>query len=337
MGPACRLLAVSLVFASCTPVAVAAGDFAAPQPRMIELLRRQHHPHDWLYVNTASGRHEVRVEEIGSPGLLAPRARDHRPLGGTMEWREIERIDRRESRFRTGLVTGSILGAIAAGYIGAAIDNSSPSGSPAVQAAWIGIPLGAVAGGWIGARIGDRRVHARTLYVGQPSAPGVPAPVAGDAAPDPATARRVAAAGGQSVLRVEGRFGEFSGKVANIDASGLSGLRPDARFDRGTALPTEPVPWSDVTKVERLGTESGRYAAVGGVLGAIGLGSLGAAISAGFGGGPSDNVGGFALGAVAGALLGSGTGALIGANVHRWHSVYESPLGKAGPASATAD
>jgi hypothetical protein len=148
-----------------------------------------------------------------------------------------------------------------------------------------------------------------------------------EGAPDLATARRLDEMAAKSVLRVEGTFGEFTGHVSRIDASGLTGLRPDSRLDPGSALPTEPLAWSQVTRVERLGTKSRRYANIGAVLGGVVVGSLTATIAAVFGedGGSRKLIGGFVFGAFPGALVGGGAGALIGMRASRWELVYGQP------------
>jgi hypothetical protein len=139
--------------------------------------------------------------------------------------------------------------------------------------------------------------------------------------PDTAVLNRLAPLAGRNVLRVRGAFGEFTGHVAKIDLNGLEGFHPDSRFHDGGA-PVEPLTWSQVTSIERYGTQSRRYAGIGAVVVGVSVGVLTAAAGVLYGNNTHEAAGLFLLGASYGALLGAGAGALVGMNFHQWHPEY---------------
>lgn len=335
-----------------SPVAKATPDEPpGPPSRLIEFLDRQTHPHDWLYVSTSSSRHEVRVARIGPGGLSGVSARGGGAVPSEIAWRDIVRLERRESHFRAGQVIGVIVGAVVGGYRGAGRGESS--GGSGAWSIGSGLVLGAAAGAWIGGAVGDGSAHGSPVYavardpvpaptaatadklrgaVGDSSAHGRPVRAA---APDPvpapaaATIDRLRRLSARDVLRVRGSFGEFSGRVAMVQTSGLTGLSADPRLDRGDALPPEPLSWSQVTSIECLGNRSGRFAVFGSVLVAGLVGSLAAGVAASgiglsYGGSDSDVLGAFVLGAGAGAVIGAGLGALAGSPFPAWHRVYRA-------------
>jgi len=130
------------------------------------------------------------------------------------------------------------------------------------------------------------------------------------------------------LLRVTGNFGRFSGRVASIDEQGLYGLQQDLRFDSTLPLPSEPLAWAEISRIERRGTSAGRFALYGGVgLGlVIGLGAM-AAIDDNAGGSPygyppSTSGERFLAGAAVGGVLGAVVGAIVGRAVPRWNRVH---------------
>ena len=295
------------------------GESAGPSPRLIEFLDRRIHPHDWLHVSTTSSRHEVQVAKIGPGGLSGVRARDGGAVPAEIAWRDVVRLERRESRFRAGQVLGAIVGVVAGGFGGALVGGSSDRPEPIIAG---GLVLGTAAGAWLGGAVGDQSKHWRPVYA-----------VAPDPVLAPTTAkieelRRLPAG---SVLRVRGPFGEFSGRVTMIQASGLSGLSSAPWLDRGGALPSEPVAWSQVTSIERRGNRSGRFAVYGSVLvaglaGAFAGGLTASGVGLSGGGDDAEVFAASAAGAGAGALIGAGLGALVGIPVPAWHRVYRAAV-----------
>jgi len=321
---------------------------------MIDLLRQQHSAKDWLRVTSGTSRLELRVDKIESDGLHGFRARKHTPLPSMLPWSSIQRIDRRVSRFRTGQVLGLALGAIAGSYVGTAIANMGNTppiyrweadgtlalDSPGVtsqpgRGALIGLAVGGTAFAWLGGKLGDGIAHERPIYLaspsGSPSEPVATTPseiAAMTPAPAEAWVAKVRARiKPGDLLRVTGSFGQFSGRAAAIGEQGLSGLQQDRALDSTLPLPSEPLSWATITRVDRRVNNSGRFAMFGG----IGLGVFTGFMAAGIhstlsvGASTGDVAPSFAGGFVLGGLAGTGIGALIGLAVPRWNLVYRQP------------
>lgn len=340
------LLAISLLL---WPGLIHASEgLAAPTPHMIDLMRQHHSAKDWLRVTSGSDRLELRVDKIESDGLHGFEARSRTSLPSMLPWSSIRRIDRRESRFRSGQTLGLVLGGIAGGLIGASAANGpnrptltlpdgtvlpGSTGHPG-RGALIGLAVGGIAAGWLGGRLGDGIVYERPLYVAGPNSASEPM------ATTPAELKAVPPAPAEDwvdavraritpgdLLRVTGSFGRFSGRAGAIDERGLSGLQQDLAFDSSLPLPSEPLSWAEINRIDRRGTSSGRFARYGGVGLGVVTGSFMAMLvnadflspsTADFG----DSARGFAGGFVVGGLAGAGIGALVGAWVPRWQLVH---------------
>jgi hypothetical protein len=308
-----------------------AGDFRAPTPRMLDLLQRTHHPKHWLFVTTTTERHRLRVDRIESRGLFGLHGHDGPPPAAALGWNDIAMIERRDSRQGSGRILGALFGAVALGYAGASIGDAvdTPYRSYNDHGAWIGIGAGAILGALAGGALGDGSARAIPLYAAQlePGAPVEPAPVALWPAPivDLDLVRKSTRPG--DLLLVRGNFGVFAGRVDAIDANGLHGLHPDSKRDPGLGTLPDPLPWSGIASVDRLGNSAGRGAVITGLLGGVGVGLLAAAVAAGglglstSGGNDAEVAGAFAGGTVGGGLVGAGIGALIGSGVETWHRV----------------
>ena len=268
------------------------GPFQIPPPRLIDLLDRQIDRHDRIYVSTPAWRRDAHIGAIDAQGLSQVRAHGGEGLPAEIAWSDVSLLERRTSHFRAGQMLGAVVGAIALGYAGASV-----GGNAGFIGTFIGIGAGAVAGGWLGGYLGDQRERATTLYTGVPdsgNAPSQPLVLGTSAAPPAETIQRLAH--GNKPLRVRGSFGEVVGRFSTVDSQGLGGLTVDPELDHGGSLPPEPIPWSQVTIVDRRGNASGRWAAVSSLLFAGALGTLGAAAGASeFGGGnDADIYGGLA-------------------------------------------
>ena len=319
MLPAIILAAVALPLNAAEPTAAPSGSFASPPPRMIELLRQQHHTGDWLYVTTPAGRYEIRVSGIHEGGLAGITARRGTPPASEIPWSNIARIEQRTSHFRAGQVVGLVAGAIAGGYLGAAIGNSGHGDA----GAWTGLTAGSVAGAWAGGMAGDRFESSRAIYEGQ-TAGGEPVAISTIDSRQAVEEFRKSASE-SDVLRLRGSFGEFTGKASHIGPDGFSGLVRDPQ-DMAFKPPQEPISWSRVSSVERRGSAAGRYAGIGALIGAGIVGTLAGSVSAGLGSDDKDILGAVLAGAGVGGLAGAGAGAAIGSGVPKWHLVYQMPL-----------
>lgn len=314
------------------------GDFAAPTPSMIDQLRQQYSANDWLHVTVEANRLELRVERIENDGLHGLRPRKRTTLPPMLPWSSIESIDRRESRVVTGRWLGLVVGVIAGAWIGGSqpYGPQDPDGDgvyenpKGLHPAWKGILVGGVAGPWLGGRLGDRVAHYNPLYIARPSgSPSEQATTPTDVVtttPAPAEAWvpkvRTRVKPGQ-LMRVTGDFGQFSGRAAEITDQGLSGLLPDPAFVSTIPLPSEPISWATISRVERRGNRSTGFAVVGGLALGVSLGFMSAGMTEWLGPSTTEQkTGAFAGGFLVGGLIGGGVGALIGAAVPRWQRVH---------------
>jgi len=329
---------------------LASDDLVAPTPQMIDLMRQQHSAKDWLRIRSGASRLELRVDRIDSEGLHGLRARKRTPQPSMLPWSSIQRIDRRESRLRTGQVLGLLFGAAAGSAVGAVVANLGdpppiygtgfdgswtvvavgPSGHP--RGALIGLAVGGIATAWLGGKLGDSIVRERPLYVPhldrsttEPAATTSALPAA---EMDKVRAARIKLG---NLLRVTGNFGQFIGRAADTGGLGLSGLQPDPAFDSTLPLPSEPLSWTEISRVERRGNSVNTFASNGGVVLGLATGLLFAAAVAGYSGLSNSNASfgqlasSFTVGSVVGAGAGAGVGALIGLAVPRWNLVYRRP------------
>ena len=313
-----------------TMLSTAAATFAAESPfttppqRKIEEL---HHARggEW-YVTSDGQRHLVRVGSVGPTGLadLTRAGRDAVPPA--MGWEGIARIESRSTRRVVGGITGAAIGAVALGFAGAAIGEAASTNTSTFndQGAFLGIVTGVAVGGWAGSAIGGRHERVQTLYVGTSTAGAGSGP---PAIQPPASGLEQTQTYQDRLLRVRGSFGSFVGRAKTVAPEGLSGLEPDPARDSGLPLPQEPIAWSQISSVERLGTHAGR----GAVIGALVMGGLTAMLAAAASqGGVGPNSGGSerdaAAAAAVGAVVGGGVGALLGAvigsSINAWHPVY---------------
>lgn len=314
------ILASAITFDTADPGASPAASFAAPPPRLIELLRKQHEPSAWFYLTTTSGRYEVRMAGIHEDGIAGITARKGAPPAAKVDWGNIARIEQRTSHFRLGQFLGLAAGAVAGGYAGAAIGNPEHGD----LGAWTGLTIGALAGTWLGGQTGDRFAAARPWYEGQP-AQG--AAVAGTPDVSDRALQEFRKSSSESdLLRLRGTFGEFTGRASRIDALGFSGLARDAKEDLAFEVPPEPIGWNQISSIERRGNAAGHYAKIGVAIGAGILGTLAGVASAGFGNDERDVLGAVMIGGSIGGLAGAGVGAVIGSGVERWQPIYQSPL-----------
>jgi len=304
------------------------GPFQIPPPRLVDLVDRQIDRHDRIYVSTPAWRREAHIGALSAQGLSQVRAHGDETLPAEIAWSDVSLLERRTSHFRAGQMLGAVVGAIALGYAGASVGESAGSVSGVSGDAvgtLIGMGVGALAGGWLGGHLGDQAERTTVLYKGVPesgNAPSQPLVFGTSAAPSAETIQRLAR--DNKPLRVRGSFGEVVGRFSTVDSQGLGGLTVDPELDHGGSLPPEPIPWSQVTRVDRRGNASGRWAAVSSLLFAGALGTLGAAVAASDVGGGSDAdiYGGLALGAMTGAVFGAGLGALLGMGVPVWHGAH---------------
>ena len=120
---------------------------------------------------------------------------------------------------------------------------------------------------------------------------------------------------------VRATFGQFVGRVGSIESDGLAELRPEGSQD--VTLPMEPIPWSQISSIERRGRHTLRGALIGGAI----IGGFGAGLGALWG--SLGDAGSIAQGTLYGSALGGAVGALagtiLGAPFKGWHRVYSAP------------
>ena len=298
----------------------------SPSPRVLDMLRRFHRSSDWLFISTRSGRYRLRVSRIDSLGLTGFRARQGPPPIDALAWKDVVRIERRDSRFRAWQFTGAGLGAVGGLVLGRSMINSgAPDGAEIV-----GLAVGMVLGGTLGGVLGDRNFHTTPLYAAEMRSITAPEPAPRALAQTPPVEARFdvdlesirALIRPRHLLRVRGDLGWAVGRVDSISSTGLHGLRPDTRHDPGLGPVRDPIPWSSIARIDRRGNSAGTGAVIGGVtltlVGGALIGAL-AASSSKSGVGPAV-AGGILVSGVAGATLGS----LIGALIPKWHPVLKS-------------
>ena len=161
-------LATALLFSVAAPAA-AADSFASPPPRKIEQLEREHLRQPW-YVSTSAERYLVRVGRVGPDGLAGLSPTGRTPVPPAIGWGEIARIERRTSRRAIAGIAGATVGAVALGFVGAAVGEaaSTPYRSYNDHGAWIGIASGLLSGAVFGSILGERQDRTEALYVGAP-------------------------------------------------------------------------------------------------------------------------------------------------------------------------
>ena len=339
--------------------------FATPPPSVIEQLRSQYRPDDWLRVTMGSTQLELRTRQIDQEGLsgLKARGRDRRRLvaytsdrssRGLLGWSSISRIDELHTQSRIGHFSGFVTGGIAGANVG----------QP-----FVGAVVGGFLGAWLGGRIGDHFVKIRTLYIAKPLPPRSSTAAAtsqevGSTVPDSAAAAltpdsAAAAPSTDSLVAPQTPVSSPSPPVDTFAPSHLvlrasqritprNLLRIDADFGRfqGYALRIGPRgleglradrnsqslqnPPSGLVgwdRIDRL-EKRGRSAGRGAIAGGVTFGLLGGMVGAAavsVANGDEKPGTAFVEGALAGGAFGAVLGGLIGLAIPAWHVVYKRP------------
>lgn len=327
----------SLLMALGSLQVAAADGFLAPPPRMLDLLRREHDPRHHLLVTTSRTRLHVNAGEVGDQGLEHVTTIDSSSaIPTSIPWASIERIDRIQPRYPRGRSAGIVLGALAGGFAVAALGrlaSTLETGSDRSYVefgAFIGTAVGAGAGGWLGVRSKIRRsiYMAGSSQASSDSGRQMSQSLAID------LDRSASRFSPREIVRVRGSFGEFTGRILNIATDGRVHVERAPELDSGLPLPSAPIGWDEISRIERRGTNWRRSA----VTGAIVMGAL-------FGSGAAfiegvsvehtwrtgrtdrrDNGIAIAEGAVIGAATGACIGAFLGALTPRWHRIFDRPM-----------
>lgn len=358
--------AVLVLLAVATPSVAAAGEFSSPPPNLLFQLQRQNQTRPLLAVTIDTSRvflRAQRLDHLGLSGFEVPEWQS--PPPDPIPWRSIARIDRIDNAARKWQIIGFVVGGGLGFGLGTALGESFRSSSVdaygsqlteghGVAGGVLGMLVLGGIGAWQGGRFGSGRRQERVWYVAAPltpppapptparpdtaslppvtaAPPAIAAPPSSIDAPESAprdsraVSRAIRSMGPHSLIRMRGDFGSFQGFAGVIGPVGLENLRTDRKAR--SALPadlTGLITWERIDHIERRGSAAGR----GAVIGAVGLGVMGAmfatALNEGFGGSAS-TAGAAAVGGGYGGGIGLLLGALVGAAFPAWHVVYDGP------------
>ncbi len=234
-------LALSLLLAAAPESSAPANGFTAPEPTMLEVMRRRHRSGQVLRVTNGAERFECRAEDLDARGLhgISPHGRAA-PPSDPLPWSRVERIDVVTTRTTYGRIMGAVMGGLG-GLILPAYPNGYSTDEPHKVRNYFfaGVLVGGIAGGYLGARV----IRERPLYVApvvperQVVAQAAPATVRTDSAGVPAAPDSVANGAPANITLATAPVAAGTTRAPNdTAASNASAFDADARPEVQRAL-----------------------------------------------------------------------------------------------------